>query len=151
MVPSILRTSDPASITSSGEGSQSTILDTSNKPVEQSEQSIDHLQFSIPYWWKFEPILFLKYLFIDTYKATSRHLGLQSVSLDHRLVLFVSHKYRLEFNNSWPARIPTWISVTFHYLQRICSTFFSSILSPLSILPRGLTGKSLHLACVHWS
>ena len=68
--------SDPASMTSSGERSQSTSLDNSNKPVEQCERSVDRVQSSISY------------------------LGLKSVSLDHRLVLFASHKYRLEFINS---------------------------------------------------
>ena len=50
-------------------------------------------------------ILFLKYIFIDEDKATPSHLGLQSASLDHMLVLFASRKYGLEFDNSGPARI----------------------------------------------
>ena len=91
---SVLQISDKASMMSSGEESQSTSLDDSNNLVEQCEQFVDRLQFAISYWWR---ILFLKYLFIDTYKATPSHLGLQSALLNHRLVLFPSHRYRLQF------------------------------------------------------
>ena len=35
----------------------------------------DHLQFAISYWWRIPTILFLKCLFINTYKATTHHLG----------------------------------------------------------------------------
>ena len=49
MVLSILIISNPANMTSSDEGSQSTCLDTSNKPVEQCEWPVDCLQFEITY------------------------------------------------------------------------------------------------------
>ena len=97
---------------SSSEGSQSTSLYDSNKPIEQCEQSIDHLHFAILYWWRIPSILFLRYLFVNTYKATPHHLGLQSALIDHRLVLFASHNYQLKFFNSGLARIWTWISGT---------------------------------------
>ena len=70
-----------------------------------SEQSVDHLQFAIAYWWIIPAILFLKYLFINTYKAMPCHLGFQSELLDHRLVKFTLHKYRLQFENSKPVGI----------------------------------------------
>ena len=85
MLPVRFANIDPASMMSSGEGSQSTILDDLNKPFEQYEGSVDPFQFAISYRWRIPPILFLEYLFIDSYKAT--------VLLDHMLVLFVSHKH----------------------------------------------------------
>ena len=39
------------------------------KPVEQCKLSVDCLQFAISNWWRISSILFLKYLFINTYKA----------------------------------------------------------------------------------
>ena len=57
-------------MTSSGEGSQSISLDDSNKPVEQCGWSVDCLQFAIISWWIIQSILFINYLFTDTYKAT---------------------------------------------------------------------------------
>ena len=56
---SVLGIFDPASMMSSGEGSQSTSLDYSNKPVEQCELSVDHLQFSISYWWRISLSIYL--------------------------------------------------------------------------------------------
>ena len=47
MIPSIMRISDQAIMTCSGEGSQSTSLDNLNKSVEQCELSVDHLQFAV--------------------------------------------------------------------------------------------------------
>ena len=76
------------------------------------EGSIDHLQFAIWYCWWIPSIIFLKYLFTDTYKATHRHLWLQLASLDHRLVLFTSHENWLELDNSKPAGTRIWISWT---------------------------------------
>ena len=66
-LPLVLQISDPASMTSSGEGSQSTSLDDSNKPVEQCEQSLVSFQFAISYCWKIPAIVFLNYLFINTW------------------------------------------------------------------------------------
>ena len=80
-------------MTSLGEESQSTNLNDSNKPVQQS---IDRLLFAI------SSILFLKCLLINTDKATPCHLVLQSALLNHRLVLLTSQKYQLEFDNSGP-------------------------------------------------
>ena len=93
MVLSVLRISDPANMTSSGEGSQSTSLDDLNKPVKQCEQSLNRLRFAISYWWRIPSILFLK-----------SH-GLQLAWFNHRLVVFASHKYWLKFDNSRPAGI----------------------------------------------
>ena len=63
--------------------------------------------------------------------------GLTLVSLDHKLVYFASHKYRLEFDNTGPAWIWTWISGTksFYATIVLCSIdffflfFFSSVSS----------------------
>ena len=49
MEASVLKISDPASMMSSSEGSQSTSIDHSNKPVEQCEWSVDRLHFAISY------------------------------------------------------------------------------------------------------
>ena len=51
---------------------------------------LDHLQFAISCWWIIPAILFLKYVYVYWYQ---QGLRLQSASLDHRLVLFASHKY----------------------------------------------------------
>ena len=75
MVPILFANSDPARTTSSSEGSQSTSLDNSNKPVEQFERSADCLRFPISYWWRIQSKLFLKYLCMDTSKAITFHLG----------------------------------------------------------------------------
>ena len=50
MVPVRFKISDPTSMTSAGEGSQSTSLDNSNRPIEHGELSVDCLQFEISYF-----------------------------------------------------------------------------------------------------
>ena len=104
---------DPASLTSSSEWSQSRNLGDSNKPVEQCEQSLDHLQFVSSYWWRIHQ--YFPWVSIYWYlQGCSRHLGLQSASLNHRLLYYVlaSQKFRLEFDNSGPAGFSTQISWT---------------------------------------
>ena len=119
---SVLLISDSAS-----KGSQSTILDDSNKPVELSEQSVDHLQLTISYCWMIPAILFIKYLFIDTYRGTSYHLGLESVSLDLGPLCYaplksIGHGFSF-LSNIFKLKLTHWIIIiltSFGYL-----TFFS--------------------------
>ena len=93
--------------------------------VNQCKQSIDRLQREISYFRRIPFICFLKYLFINTYKATPYHLGLQLVSLNHRLVVFASRKDQLEFDNTRPAGWPL--------ISRIKSSYATIVLCSIDL------------------
>ena len=98
----ILQISDRASMTPSVEGSQSTKLDDSNKPLEQCEQSIDLIQFAISYWWRIILMIFLEYLL----SIPTRQLPLTWEYSRHCLITgFYYSLLQLEFDNSGSAGI----------------------------------------------